>query len=188
MNPKLRNLLFFAGALSAGVGVYLIRDTVPGTNRPVTPAVLVDAGIRADCTPRFLRCELRDEDSPHPTDGGSRYHARRIPYARCPEGDGGVSILLNLKPRVARFLYNRGTCRDVGAATWPDVRDVDFADTQVDTFDCRCKRRGGACTQLDGGAIPLDTAYDSSKVTGAGCVPTPCNVVAGEYYMNPVCK
>lgn len=181
MTPQLRALLATVAVLAGGVTIYTLAAGV--TPQDVRNTI-ADSG-NGTCTLKDAQCDVY-------WDGG--YRTVLVRAARCPNPDGGPTEWV-VSQRVAPFVPDvRMNCRVLATCATCDGGgvDLDSAPDQLPagTPGCACAQvsqlgdggfaAGAACTWVaDGGQIPLTGSYDSSLVTGPGCLPRVCNESAG---------
>ncbi len=176
MNAPLKSLLQVAGTLvvltGAGVGSYLVYQPKAG----VSLGQLVDAGLRADCNKRKLRC--------WGVNGDGSYASKELVVGVCPD-DNATSVVI---AQSAPAGWDVVGCRDLGSTT--DAEGI----TSIG-HECACRpRAGGVCNGSTGQPLPLGmpagpslkAPYDS--FSGAGCVPTPCRQFAGRPSLPAACQ
>ena len=180
INPRLALLL--AGGVAAtligvNVVVFVPRADVPN-------AMLVDAGIKVDCTARWLSCWVCS-----PVCAPLACCQQRIPLAvakTLPSDGGDREVIAHGKAEVREFrrlvaqFGEASACRATNA-TWAEVANFD-QDPSDEEPSCRCQRAAGPpCLFTDGGAITVEarTAMPGEFVPGAGCIPRLCGGPAG---------
>ncbi len=170
MPTNLRNLLAALGVIVVG-GVTVSLYT---PNEGVTAQQLID-GASGACVRKDVKLTLHGAEF---CDGGG-YCLKRVDVARCPEGDGGFSVILRSKFRgvipVPEFISAPT------ASTLPADGEAD------DVFPCACSTGSNCLQTSDGGPARVGSTLNAGTWSGAGCLPTACTEVSGYPSFNPGC-
>ncbi len=164
-------------ALLLAIGVVTVTGITVNVLTPLAGVSAADLAAAADggCVRKDVKIQLGPDICP---DGG--YCRKRLDVARCPDGDGGFSVIIPRK--YAAAVIAADFISAPSASTLPQDGEADEA------WDCACPR-DSTCRYLDGGsAYPNgQNRLPAGTFTGGGCFPMPCTLVSGKPYWPVEC-